>query len=482
MSAIEVNVQKCLPHGPAISPALQLAQFLRDPLSFLDACERECGDYFTIHLLGQPPLVCTSDPEALRWVFTRTEDELSHANHIMRLVLGDRSVLFMDGAEHRRERRMLKPMFHGRRMRAYGEVMERAARERIAAWPRGRPFAVHERLQALTLEIMATCVFGGAPSGQQERLRELLRAWLDESLSPVLCAIACFSPDERLHDRIMAQADTRGGGLLQKVKEKVIPWQALANRRAAIDEILFDEIARCKRERDAGRDDLLSMLCDTRDEHGAPMSDGEIRDELLTILVGGHESTAVSLSWVLYHVMRNRGVGRRMREEARRTFGQGPVAPDRLGELSYIDAVINESMRLTPIALGVPRKLNRASRVGRYELPEGTILLTGIHLAHRRPELWERPADFSPERFLLRSPEPFTFFPFGGGPRRCVGAEFARQEMRIILAELFSRASIAEEPELSVRPQLRGVHFSPPPDMSIELCDVQRDTPVSACA
>jgi cytochrome P450 len=445
-----------LPPGPSTFPIQQTIEFAAAPYDYLARCHREFGDYFTLRFAGQPPHVYIADPEAVRWVFSRPRDVFRNQNEIAGLALGDRSVLFMDGEEHRRERQMLMPAFHGERMRLYGETMREATEAGLAQLASGTPVSIHEELQRVTLRVITRCVFGVAEGPDLDRLQALLAKFLESTLTPFLFVAAVIFKAHRMRKFIQERGDLDvRASRLGRVKA-LLPWQALANQRVEIDRLLLAEITRCRREGPEARDDILSMIMSVRDERGHGLSDLELRDELLTLLVAGHETTATTASWAVQHIIRTPRAHQRLVAELDEAFPDGRVRPERVGQLNYLKAVVNETLRLSPIAVAVVRELTGPAKIGPYELDAGTVLLPSVFLAHRSPASWERPADFEPERFLAGEPSPFKFFPFGGGVRRCVGSEFARYQLRIVLAQLFRSADIEPAVGTAPQPRMRG--------------------------
>jgi cytochrome P450 len=236
-----------------------------------------------------------------------------------------------------------------------------------------------------------------------------------------------------------------------------------------VDEILFAHIARRREAGCAGRDDVLAMLIEARDETGQPMSDVELRDELITLLVAGHETTATSLAWVFYRILRHPDVLEKLRAELRQVVGPGPVAPQHVAKLEYLDATIKETQRLNPILPLTGRRLQKPMCIGRRDLPAGAVAAPCIYLTHRRLDLWPDPERFDPERFVGKRPSPYEFFPFGGGVRYCLGAAFATYEMKIVLAQVLSRVALRPVPGHTVRVVRRGITFAPSAGMLVVL-------------
>jgi cytochrome P450 len=392
-----------LPQGPRGPAVLQLAEFTRRPLPFLEECAEKYGDPFTVRMPGLGTFVMASAPDLVRQIFTGDPDRLQAgaANELIEPIVGPNSILRLDGERHLRERRLLSPPMRGERMHAYAAVMAKVAEAEIRRMPVGRAFSLHPHMQAITLDVILHAVLGAAPGPRTRTLRALLV----EMLEPPP-AVMAFIPRRWL--------DFPGS-----------PYRAFLRRRAAVDHALR-ALVRERREAPPG-DDILSLMLAARDESGAPMTDDELSDELITMLVAGHETTATALSWAVACILEHPAVHAR-------------VAGGR--DADYLDAVIKETLRLRPILPDVVRRLREPMRFAGYELPAGVNLTPCIHLAHRRPESWPEPDAFRPDRFVGAKVDPYTWFPFGGGVRRCLGMAFAMFEMRVVLGALFAHTEL----------------------------------------
>src|SRR3954449_810239 len=394
-----------LPAGPRMPRAMQTIGWLNRPFQFVEHLRRTCGHAFTIHL-ARATCVVLSDPADVKQVFTG-DPAIYHAgvsNIILLPFLGSKSVLLLDGAAHLGQRRLLLPPFHGEKMRRHVDLMREIAEREVAAWPRGVPFAAHPRMQGVTLEVIMRIVFGvdeGDPRLAQ--LRDRLRTFLESTANPrELRKLLIYGPEKADRRRIYAH-------VLDPVDEIIAAVIADHRRRDDLD----------------GRDNALSMLLLPRHEDGAPMDDLELRDELVTLLVAGHATTATALAWALERLTRHPSVLERLTEEVR--AGEGD---------EYVDGVIRETLRLRPVIPFVGRVLREPQTIGGYDLPAGARVAPSIHLMHRRPDVYPEPTAFRPERWLGVRPNPYTFLPFGGGIRRCLGASFAETEMRAVLAAI----------------------------------------------
>ena len=438
-----------LPPGPRIPALLTVWHWLRRPFEFFEECRRAHGPEFTMRLPGLPPLVVFSDPADVKEIFADDGDLLlaGRFNLSLRAFLGEHSVLMLDGKEHLRQRRLLLPPFHGERMHAYGQVMLDAAHDALDRWPLRRPFPVHAEMQKITLEVILRAVFGIDEVAPLAELSRLLAELLDIAAWPPLLIPA-----------------------LQRDLGPLSPWGRFLRKGAVIERLLLDQIRRRRAELAAGaqpaaRADVLSLLVAARDESGQALTDEELRDELVTLLVAGHETTATALAWAFRWILATPSIEDRLRAELAGAAG----APDRIAKLDLLDAVVRETLRLQPVVPIVGRILDRPARVGAWDLPAGTGVVCSIYLAHCRPEAYPDPTRFDPDRFLGTRPTPQEFFPFGGGNRRCIGMAFALHEMKMVLAAVLSRASLRIADDRPIRPVRRSITLTPSRGMLLEL-------------
>ncbi len=401
-----------LPPGPRRPATLQTFAWVARPLPFLEECRRLYGDWFTVRLARIGTFVFVADPAAIKEIFTGDPALLraGQANAPLAPVVGSRSVLLLDGAEHLRQRRLMLPPFHGARMARYGELMAEITEAELDRWPLREPFPLRPRTQAITLEIILRVVFGVRDAARLEALRAALVALLAQSTSP-----ATMLP------------------WLRRDLGPFSPWRRFMRLRRRVDALIYDEIAR-RREDPAleERDDILSLLLQARDEDGEALTDRELRDELVTLLVAGHETTATALAWAFERLLRHPAALDRLTAEARDGGEDDP----------YAGAVVQETLRLRPPLPAVGRMLTEPAQIAGRPLPAGVRLAPSIYLVHRREDLYPEPAAFRPERFLDSPPETYGWLPFGGGVRRCLGASFATFEMKIVLRTILARARL----------------------------------------
>ncbi len=429
-----------LPPGPGLFATFD---FVRNPFRFLDACARRYGDWFTVRVPGVAPFVFTSDPAAVREVFLGDPDALhaGAANRPLGAFMGERSSLFLDGAEHLRQRRLLLPAFHGEQMASHTVAMRSAADNSIASWPIGQPFAIHPQMRAITFETIIRAVFGFEDDSSGTDLRTLMR-------------------------QLFALYSSRLGTLFSLPAMRIdagpwSPWGRAVRMTRRIDSILFAEFARRRSEGIEGRADVLSMLLAARYEDGQPLADLTIRDEMYTLMLAGHETTAATMAWVVNRLLTRPDVMERTRAEVVSVLDGGQLDASHVGRLKYLEAVINETMRLEPVVPNIGRGLTRPMTIAGRELPAGVTIAPCIYLVHRRPELWPDPETFNPDRFLETRQSPYTFFPFGGGARRCLGAAFATYQMKVVLAEILSRVKLKPVEGYQAQATRRGIAFAP---------------------
>ena len=434
-----------LPPGPRTPGWWQSIRFALWPYASVAMGARRWGERYTVPAFGQPgKMVIFTDPEGIKDIFTADGDDLRSGEAVAPIlgpILGAHSILLLDGERHHRERRLMSPPFHGERMHVYGRLMREIVDRVIERWPVGRPFPIHREMQSITLDVILRAVFGVDEGAAFTRVREQVERFVAQANGPSAPFIA-LKP-------------------FQIDLGRWTPWGRFVRNRAAIRAVLLDEIARRRAEGTAGRSDILSLLVDARDEQGAPMSDAELLDEMFTLLMAGQETTATSLAWIFYHLLRHPDALARLRAELGRVVGSGPVEAQHLPQLEYLDAVTKESARLTPVATNVMRRLHAPARIGGLDLPAGVSVSASIYATHHRPDLWPDPERFLPERFLGTRPSPNTFFPFGGGVRRCLGAAFATYQLKIVLAEVLSRVDLRIAPGYRMRPVLRAITVAP---------------------
>lgn len=404
-----------LPPGPRYPALVQSVGFWTRPLAFLEQCRARYGKRFTLRLPLAPPFVMLSDPSDVKEVFTAPPDVLhpGEGAKVLEPVVGGNSVILLDGSAHMEQRKLMLPAFHGEKMERLSGLMAEVAEREIASWPRDTPIELHPRMQRLTLEIILRAVFGLDPGPRLDALRERLGAML------------------AFGDRPISLMPPPADSLAAKVLERVGPFASFVRLQREADELIFALIDERRRE-DRDGDDILAMLLEARHEDGSAMSEQELRDELMTLLVAGHETTASTLAWVFERLPRHLGVLGRLRDEIDADEGD-----------DYLTATIQETLRRRPVLPNVaPRLVVRPVEVGGWTYPEGVALVANAYLMHHDADIYPDPYAFRPERFLEEPPGTYTWIPFGGGRRRCIGASFAMVEMKLVLRSILGTCEL----------------------------------------
>jgi cytochrome P450 len=418
------------PPGTRLPAIAQVGLYAHDPLGFLIRFQRRYGDVFTASFPFYRRLVYVADPALVKELFT-TPPEQAHAGEanatVLEPALGPHSVLTLDEAPHMRQRKLLLPAFHGERIERYGELIREATLAEMESWPVGEPFALRPHTQRITLAVIMRAVFGVHDRERLVRFERLIEAFAGR-----LSLVTAFPPLRRSFGRWS-------------------PWSRFLAARGALDAFIYEEIARRRAElaggNDAG-DDVLSLLMRARHDDGSPMSDAELRDELVTILGAGHETTATGLAWAVERLLRNPAVLDRLRESLP-------------GGDEYLDATIKETLRARPVIVDVARKMTAPKAIGGYELPAGTFVMAAIAALHYRPDLFPDPERFWPERFLDGKADTYAWIPFGGGVRRCIGAAFAEYEMRVVLRTILERAELSAPDPRPEKVKVRNITLAP---------------------
>jgi cytochrome P450 len=430
------------PPSCRLPPALQgLFWFLR-PIEFLQYLRRTHGDVITLRLPELDQLVLLTRADDIKAVFGG-DAEVLHAgegNAPLGPVLGSRSLLLLDGREHLRQRRLMLPSFHGARMQAYAEVMRDITERTVRGWREGETFALLPCMQHITLEVILRTVFGADERAHLDELRLRLGSLLEKLTQPI--AFVFLVPSMQ-----------RDFGPLKL-------WTIFQNELKAADEVIYQQIER-RRQARGERDDVLALFLDAVDEEGRPMTPVELRDELMTLLLAGHETTATALAWAFERILATPRVHAKLVAELDGVLGGSRLSPAHLASLPYLDATIKETLRSRPVIPLVTRKLTEPLELRGYRMERGVRLAPCIYLAQHDPERYPRPEAFEPERFLDKKADPYGWLPFGGGIRRCIGMAFALYEMKVILATVLSEVTLEAREGKALRVSRRGIVFAP---------------------
>ena len=415
---------------------LNAAYFTRDPVGFLERQQRRYGDAFSINFPGFGRMAYFAHPDTVKQIFTGDPGAL-HAGEangrVLEPALGKFSLLTLDEDDHLRQRKLLLPPFHGERVRRYGELIEEIAEREIATWPVGQPFALRPRMQSITLDVILRAVFGVRGEDRLARFRATLPQLTEAS------GLVMWLP------------------FLRHNFGRWSPWARFLRMRRAVDELVYEEIGQRRADPDASeRDDVLSVLLQARHEDGSPMTDLELRDELITLLTAGHETSATALAWSVERLLRNPHVLARLQSDP--------------GDDDYLEAVVKETLRVRPVVIDVARIAKRDVEIGGRRIPAGTIVVPAIALVQLRPDLYPEPRAFRPERFLGDDQPPaYSWIPFGGGVRRCIGAAFAQLEIKTVLRTVLAGARLSAPDSAPERQVSRHVTLVPARDALVRM-------------
>ncbi|HEY9708608.1 MAG TPA: cytochrome P450 [Oculatellaceae cyanobacterium] len=440
-----LNLLMKLPDGPSTPSLLQTIQLIARPTEFLDSCQERYGDPFTLRVLGlnSPPVVFFSHPKAIQEIFSLPSSQLDFrkATHVFEPLMGEQSIILQEGRSHQRQRQLMMPPFHGDRMRSYGQLICAIAEQTMAQWTVGSSFSIQKVMPQITLQIILQVVFGIAPGVRYQQLEKLLSSLLEDITNPLYSSLFFFPP-------------------LQQDLGAWSPWGHFLRRRQQIDALIYAEIAERRLQDNTSRTDILSLLMLARDENGQQMSDVELRDQLVSLLLLGYETTAAGLTWAFYWIHSSPSVLEKLQTELD-TLGKD-LEPEDKAQLPYLAAVCAETLRVNPLALiCTPRQTLERLPLAGYDFDAGTILIPCIYLAHRRTEAFSDPQQFKPERFFLSKFSPYEYLPFGGGSRGCIGMAFSMFEMKLVLSTILSRFQLALKERRPVRPVRRGITIVP---------------------
>ena len=428
--------------GPKTPRFFQLTEWIFKPLQMMEKSAKTYGDTFKLFLVGNNPMVFLSHPQAIKEIFTASPDKFDsgRGNQLVAALLGEQSLVLLDGRPHQRQRKLLTPPFHGDRMKSYGDLICKITEKVISNWKIGEPFEVRNSMQEISLSVILQAVFGLSEGERYDEIKQLIGSILDISGSP-LRAMLVFVP------------------LLQKDLGAWSPWGSFLRQQKRLDDLLYAEINERRDNPDASREDILSLMMAARDEAGQPMTDQEMRDELMTLLVAGHETTASSLTWAFYWIHHLPEVREKLLAELDEVDNQDLNS---IAKLPYLDAVCAETLRIYPIALIAFPRINKAPvKIMGCEYPAETQLTPCIYLTHHREDLYPEPKQFKPDRFIEKQYSPYEYLPFGGGNRRCIGMAFALFEMKLVLTTVLKNLDLGIVNNHQVKPTRRGGTLAP---------------------
>jgi len=438
-----------LPDGPKSPKIWQMLQWITMPFSFMRGCSDRYGDRFTLTFFSRklPPVVFFSNPKALQVILTSDDSELfdspGYLNALLEPLIGTQSVMGLSGDRHRRMRQLLMPSFHGERMRSYGQLIRDITVEVMSQWGAGKTFPVRKSMQKISMRVILRAVFGVNEGTRYQQLERLVGMMLDGVSNPLSVSFL-YVP------------------MLRQDFGPLSPWGSFVRTRRQIDQLIYDEIAERRTHPDASRNDILTLLMGARDEAGEALTDAELRDELITLLMAGHETTATAITWALYWIHKFPMVRNQLLNELQAL--DGPLDFSTLFRLPYLNAVCCETLRIYPVVIATFARVTKSPiELMGSSLGPGTIVVGCIYLVHRREDVYPDPDEFRPERFLERRYSPFEYLPFGGGVRRCIGMAFAQFEMKLVISGILSGFELALAESRCVRPVRRGLTSGPSP-------------------
>ncbi|MEO1093851.1 MAG: cytochrome P450 [Cyanobacteria bacterium J06638_28] len=426
---------------------LQTLQWIFDPLGYARGRFQSMGNVFEVKL---PPatqdesFIFLNHPEAVQFLLSHDNDEIfsspGELNALGESLLGKSSILMQSGQEHRRRRKLMMPPFHGERMKAYGDLIGQITQEVMATWVEGQIFIARDEMQKITMRVILQAVFGLYSGERYQQLERLLAKRLNAVSSP-LTSVFVFFPQ-----LIVDLGPLSPGGQMRHIAEQ-------------IDDLLYAEIRDRRAHHDPSRSDVLSLLLSARDENGYGLTDEELHDELMTLLVAGHETTATALAWAFYWIHYLPSVKTTLMAELDQHHGANQLT---ISRLPYLNAVCNEALRIYPVGLvTLLRRTEKACQVMGYDLQPGDLVTACIYLLHHREDVYPQADEFRPERFLERSFSPYEFLPFGGGSRRCIGAALAMYEMTLVLQTILSQCELELAESKPVQPIRRSGTLAP---------------------
>ncbi|RCJ37921.1 cytochrome P450 [Nostoc minutum NIES-26] len=430
-------------HNSITSPSWwQLINWIADPIGFQHKYSQKYGDIFTMRLSGLGSYVIIGNPQAIQEIFSQdSKFDVGRANRLAEPLIGQNSLMLMDGDRHRRERKLLMPSFHGERLQAYAKQICLITENLTSQWQIGESFVARSAMQKISLEVILQIVFGLSEGKRYQQIKPLLTAWLDMTDSPLRSSILFLQ-------------------FLQKDWGAWTPWGKMKRRQRHMHELLQAEIEDKRIKADEKLGDVLSLMMAVRDEDGQAMSNEELTDELLTILFAGHETTATTLAWAFYQIHQYPDVLEKLQQELD-SLGENPN-PMEIAQLPYLTAVCQETLRMYPVLPVIfPRITKSSIKIAGYQFDSETTLMPSIYLVHYREDLYPNAQQFKPERFLERQYSPCEYLPFGGGSRRCLGYALAQLEMKLVLATILSKYQLALTEDKPIKLQRRGFTLAP---------------------
>lgn len=424
---------------------VQKIQWVTDPVKYIENAAKQYPDIFTAEIIGSGnTVVFVNHPQAIQKMLTSDRSEFAadgELNKIFQPFVGDYSFAMLEGDSHKRQRKLVTPSFHGERIQAYGELVCNITEQVFSQLPLNKPFLARTLAQEISLQVILQAIFGFYKRQRYQQLKHLMILLTDAFKSPLTSSLFFFP-------------------FLQKDLGIWSPWGKFVYQRKQVDELLYAEIAERRQQQNPDSIDILSLLLSARDEEGIPMTDQELRDQLITLILGGYETTATVIAWALYWIHHNSEVREKLLQELD-SLGNNPDLTS-ISRLPYLTAVCNETLRIHPVFISTfPRVVRKSVELIGHKLEPGTVVVGGIYLTHHREDLYPDSKQFKPQRFLERQFSPYEFLPFGGGVRRCVGEALALFEMKLVLTTIILKYQLALIDQLPERPQRHGFTIAP---------------------
>jgi cytochrome P450 family 110 len=440
---IQTTVKSELPPTLKTPAIIGMVQSFLDPFGNLERLHKKYGEiFYGAKSSLTPPYVIFSNPKAIEKVFTADPDifEASQRTLPIKALIGDKSVVLLDGIEHRRHRKLIMPPFHGERLKSYSQTMVDVTKEVISSWQEGQTIIIHDYIQEITMRVNMGAIFGLAQGEKYDYLKRIFMDWLDTFESPLNSSLLLFPA-------------------LQKDIGGLTPWGKFLRQKQQIRDTLQTECVRRRSNSDFIGEDVFSLLLAARDEAGEPMSNLEIQDELMTMLFAGFDTTSNSLAWSFYWIHRLPEIGQKLETELNSLSENAEIMD--IIKLPYLSAVVSETLRLNPLGLFVGRQLKEPFELMGYQFESGTSLFPSIYLTHHREDIYPEPKKFKPERFVEKQYSPYEYLPFGGGNRLCLGYAFALFEMKLVLATIMSQVKLELLDNRPLNCARRGFAFYP---------------------
>jgi len=430
-------------NGPQSSPLVQLFNWIFRPLDFLEKCDRKYGDIFNLNLMGLPPFTVVSNPQGIAEILSvdAQKFDVGRTNNLAASLLGENSLVLLDGEPHRRQRKLMMPPFHGEKVKSYAQTICQITENVASQWQEKQTLVMQKAMQDITLETILHVVFGLSEGERYQQIKPPLIELLNATGSPLKASVI-FLP------------------FLQQDLGKWSPWGRVVRRKSKIYDLLQAEIDERRANRELSGNDVLSLMMSARDAQGEGLSDIELKDQMMTLLVAGHETTATALSWALYWIHKLPEVKQKLIAELDSL--DPDTDPLTISRLPYLTAVCNETLRIYPVAfIAFIRFAKFPIEVMGHQFSAEEMLAPTIYLTHHREDLYPEPKKFKPERFLERQYSTYEFLPFGGGNRRCIGYALALLEMKLVLAKILTKWDLTLTSDRDILPIRRGATIAP---------------------